>query len=382
MSKFFRKHVKFPFKFMLSSNSNHTFNSILINSTQISSQIDIKEKPPSEKKKNKKTLKTSSINIDTANLKKSSSHEKSPLTAHKRLRLRFTYADNYSAALALPIPDKELEENKDNPKNLLQKSQKQIMEHAARRVDLFFYTLVAYYNTKAMPLENHTILQHGIGRHSSVEEKGIHSTDKVKSITQACHSSFFTGLVDCKMQKKDVLQKNLLDGTHFLDSLNATVELPAEVNRLDDELEIKFFCRDKSLKILQNVAKGVKNPIEGLSDFLSLMDIALSEIETPESASKRRNSYLFKDSLYCPLQFKKDLIEIMKKGTLVNKWDSDAKTVINEYVEMLLRLKPKEKKGCLHSWKKRDKIYFQKMKEIQKEILNTKSSLNRINPKR
>ncbi|MDI1351997.1 MAG: hypothetical protein PSV35_04390, partial [bacterium] len=64
-------------------------------------------------------------------------------------RRRFSYSANITASLALPYTIDKLVERKSDFRTLLNMSQNNIIEHANRRVDLFFYTLVAYYNTSA-----------------------------------------------------------------------------------------------------------------------------------------------------------------------------------------------------------------------------------------
>jgi hypothetical protein len=66
---------------------------------------------------------------------------------HPKKRNRSEYEENYSAALALPCATDELEALKDHSTALPDITKNFIIEHASRRVDLFFYTLVAYYNS-------------------------------------------------------------------------------------------------------------------------------------------------------------------------------------------------------------------------------------------
>jgi len=83
-------------------------------------------------------------------------------------RKRFHYKDNLTAALSLPYSKNELEELQDDPNALLEISKKYVIEHANRRVDLFFYTLIAYYQSSVFPMSGHTNLQHGTGRNIRV----------------------------------------------------------------------------------------------------------------------------------------------------------------------------------------------------------------------
>lgn len=357
MSQFFRsnKTIRFPLTLRLHQNPQikHSIHSPFIKPALVSTQLEAKKVPTPTTQPLCKIPTDSSSKIGLE--KKSSTGQK---------RLRTNYEDNYSASLALPLSDKELSANKNDQKALIQLSKDQILEHAARRVDLFFYLLIAYYNKDLVPIENHTVLQHGKGRQSSDKE----------NVTQACHSSLFTSLVDVKSSDaKHSSKTNLLMGTHFFDSLNATVELPAEVNKLDDALEGKAGIRRKCLVIIKAVTKGLKNPIEGLTEFMIFMEKAFGDLETQRSLKKNRNLFLLTQSIFRPRTFRTDLIEIMKQGTFVNKWCLDTQTVTTDYIEMLLRLTAKEKKDCQRSQKKRKAIYSKKMEEIQLEILSTKS---------
>ena len=51
------------------------------------------------------------------------------------------YKEGYTAALAMQLSDHELSAKKENYAQLLRDSEDAVIEHAARRVDLFFYTL-------------------------------------------------------------------------------------------------------------------------------------------------------------------------------------------------------------------------------------------------
>ena len=55
------------------------------------------------------------------------------------------------------------------------------------------------------------------------------------------------------------------------------------------------------------------------------------------------------------------------------KWSHDTETVTDEYVHMLLRLKPHEIKQCYTNPKLKEKLYNAKYEEIQNEILNSAS---------
>jgi len=295
----------------------------------------------------------------------------------KKNRVRTDYQRNLTAALALPLSNDELESWGENQTAMLEASKTHILEHAARRVDLFFYTLIAYYRSGISPTQGHTDFQHGIGRNNQNK----------KNITQACHSSFFPSLSDNKRQPKKnqhqrrysdshlEILKNRLNGTHFLETLNATVELPTFVNKLDDELENAMLCRKKSLEILCQVSLGNLNPIEGLNKFFKMMHDAFNNLGMRRTHSKKGNPYLLTGSVFAPGDIKSKLVDLTRQGTLKNKWCEETQSVMHEYVELLLRLTPSEKHTCQKSSSKRENMYNKKIEEIQNEILMSKSAV-------
>src|SRR5437762_863875 len=106
--------------------------------------------------------------------------EKERKAINEKQRKKSSFYDNYVASISLPLSTKEIRSNRSNPQRLLELSKEYIIEHASRRVDLFFYTLIAYYKTRCFPIQGDTLFQHGYGR----------KTVKRVELTQACHSSF------------------------------------------------------------------------------------------------------------------------------------------------------------------------------------------------
>jgi hypothetical protein len=304
--------------------------------------------------KKKRTQRSKSVGHSTARclvLFKSSHHPKK--------RKRSEYDENYSAALALPSSTEELETLKDHSIALPEITKNFIVEHASRRVDLFFYTLVAYYNSRLSPIQGRTSLQHGKGRNA----------DDKTNITQACHSSFLPALIDETINKRFANHQkynSILSGTHFSDSLNSTVELPIVVNEFDDELENKQFCRKKSIDILNQVSMGKINPIEGLNHFMQMMALTLINV----AAKMQTSGTLFSRTH----EVDTELLQLVKEGTFAKIFSEDSQTATHEYIESLLRLKPDEINACKQNEKKREKIYLKKIQELQAEVLNTESN--------
>ncbi len=277
-----------------------------------------------------------------------------------RRRIRFGYQSNETCALALDYSTVELCSKLNDEMALLSMCETHILEHANRRVDLFFYTLVAYYQTAMLPVEGHTNFQYGIGR--NIEASGM----------QACHSSFTPSLLDetiFENEEGEIKYKSLLSRTHFLQSLNATVELPAFVNAFDDILE--SICRPRCLEILREVSLAKMNPIEGLTAFLGMMDTILQDFK--QQAESEKYSSLTYPNFPALRRVNPNLIDLVIQGTLEASYDSTSNTVNDCYLQSLLRITPEEKKLCGRSAKRKEKIYLEKITAIQAEILGTES---------
>lgn len=299
------------------------------------------------------TLKTSAFATSFfTRLKKEERH-------FSRRRIRLGYEENLTGSLSLPYSTAVLSEKHADISSLISMSEQYIIEHASRRVDLFFYTLIAYYNTNVIPVEGHTNLQHGKGRTLADET----------NLTQACHSSFTPSLIDKTMDIKTG-KRCLLSGTHLFESLNSTVELPSLVNNFDDILEA--ICRPKCIEILQKVAAGELNPIQGLNNFLVMMDTLLRDFESQAKSKKYSglsHAIFSSPTAYVSLK----LIELVSRGTLRTTFVEDSGVASKDYVQLSLWMTPEEKAACNSSVKKNAKIYVGKFVELQKEILSSAS---------
>ncbi len=284
---------------------------------------------------------------------------------YSKRRIRYRFNQNYSAALELPCSIKDLQQNQNNKDRLLFLSRNNIIEHANRRVDLYFYTLIAYYKTAVCPTNGHTQLQHGRGR----------TVDGDLNLTQACHSSFTPSLVDNTIydnRRGKSRYKSLLSGTHLMNNLNATVELPPFVNALDDVLENA--CRVKSIELLQDVSVGTINPIQGLCLFLNMMKSVLEDLKRQNIRSVM--SPLNQHSQFGHKAINPKLIDLVLAGTCDTTFSEVEETVSDDYIQLLLRLTPEEKELCVTKPENKEKIYINKMMEMQHEILNARSTLN------
>ena len=299
------------------------------------------------------THSTSSKTKKTANLQffptKESSAEQLQAKAKKlfpqRTRYKFNYQQNRTASLALPLNNQQLNPNIQSNAQLLLLAKTNILEHANMRVDLFFYMLIAYYQKNLHPILGHTYLQHGRGRSSETRQL----------LSEACHNSIIPALIDETILNATPQRPKacLLSGTHFINSLNSTTELPPFANDLDDVIE--KLCREKSLVILQTVSRGSINPVEGLNLFLQLLKTSLDEIG--QQARKEKNLFLT------------ELVELVVQGSITHRLNEEAATASDEYVQMILKLTSQEKKECLNK-RQKNKIYAEKFAQIQTEILN------------
>lgn len=270
-------------------------------------------------------------------------------TFFSKTRKRSKYFENYSAALALPFSLTELTAQN----NDIETFRPYILEHARRRVDLFFYTLIAYYDSKAIPIASNTHIQHGRGRNTADE----------KSLTQACHSSITPALVE--LDEKSQVKASRLENTHFMDSLNATIELPSYINELDEKIEQHYQCRHKAIEILREVALGKLNPIQGLEQFLIFMHKTFNTIE--------KNL----DALCLSKQIDINLIKLMRSGTFTTLFDENTKKINDDYLFMIFRLPVFEKLVCQVKPENTNKIFTDMIFKLQLEILEAKSTFPR-----
>ncbi len=266
---------------------------------------------------------------------------------------------------------------KGNYEELLNIFSSYIHEHYLRRVDLFFYLLVAYYQTGLVVKIANPTLQHGIGK---------------ANITEAAHSSLFTQLQDDSIYNDEFYKRtsrsktlynkqSIICGTKFMCSLNSTVEVPTFVNDLDQELEGKDIsrpsdCRRSALTILQDVSNGKLNPIEGVTEFLKVMKITFHKLKErlPINNHNETEPYLDRDTATAPKAIKFQLLALAEKATLQIIWLEEKRQVNEEYVQCLLGLT----KDRMRANPNKTEIYKKRIMELQYEILNSPSDQVKI----
>jgi hypothetical protein len=248
--------------------------------TAVDSTIPVAAKPETEKKKKSrpstayKANITASISLEdekfrTLNTLSTAQYIKTFFSRTKPAKYIDDGIDICSELVTLESGiNKELE-NKDtkNPETIealqvrkIELVKNQIIEHAARRADLFFYLLTAVHGSNVLIEENGGAeKQHGKGS----QARG----------TAACHSFPFANF---KVSEKTTLQHStLLDNTYLIEALNSTVELPNLSNSFDGHLEGRYqrtsFIKD-CMAILNKAAKSEIDPAQGMNEFYEVMD--------------------------------------------------------------------------------------------------------------
>lgn len=206
-----------------------------------------------------------------------------------------------------------------------------IQEHAARRVDLFFYLLVAVYKEQFNLIKENTVKQHGQG--------------SIKKGTHACHSSLFP----------NTNLSPLFFKTHFYESLNSTVELPKIVNDFDGCIEGKRMPSPWIIEcqsILNAVSRADIDPRHGMTRFFKVMDNFFRHYY-----QHKKNISLFKMKIY----------ECEKKGTFLAAHPD--MTLREDYLYLMLRLNQSEIDLVNKDPDVLSEYYFR----IQQEIFNNET---------
>jgi ankyrin repeat protein len=279
-----------------------------------------------KRKKSAVTLATANKSDDVLKLfsKKSASRSSKPCAQNKTIALSkyLVPTDAHPDPAAPPEPVAPVEPTGERDPEI-------IIEHAQRRVDLFFYTLIAYYNSGLKARIADTHFQHGIGQ------------GKLK--THACHSAILPGLWDTvHISEESTHRTSLLDGTHLQQSLNSTVELHCSVNYFDSHYVEGKKADDKmrsaSLLILNRVSKGTINPIQGMIEFLSALRLRFDTVKT---------AYLTHRALQTsPQQTRAFIFNCQEKGSFHLTLDKNMRNgnllLNHRYIHMILFLDRKE----------------------------------------
>jgi hypothetical protein len=74
-----------------------------------------------------------------------------------------------------------------------------------------------------------------------------------------------------------------------------------------------------------------------------------------------------------PLYVNPQLIKLTRQGTLETTFSEKKRAVKEEYIELLLRMTPKEKMDCKQNIKMKEMMYQNKIMEMQDEIFAGKN---------
>lgn len=121
-----------------------------------------------------------------------------------------------------------------------------VHDHAYRRIQLFYYLLLAYWKEGATIQIERTISQHGTSSCAHCS---------------AAHSSILPNVAD----DKEVLSRE----SYLWHAMNSTVEMPHEVNQFDTVIE--KVMRSKAIEHLQDVSKNGVHPYAALQSFVDKM---------------------------------------------------------------------------------------------------------------
>lgn len=238
----------------------------------------------------------------------------------------------------------------------------EIVEHAQRRVDLYFYLCAAVYQQFAGIEKKSTNKQHGSGTNA-------HGTN-------GCHDSLFPHVkfrfpkTTSNMLWSIVSTPPSIRGTHFEDANNMTSELPKPVNDFDCYMELatpgkqsgpsKFV--NKLIADLQSVSQGKITPIDAMNRFLKVIaDDFFNEFE---------EKHLNGDTFEFPNVMRR-IWELQRVGTVRARSD-DSYAVDHLYLCSLLRVRPEHVQGTIQDPTQLLKYY---LPIIQKEIFATPSAM-------
>ncbi len=234
--------------------------------------------------------------------------------------------------------------------------------HAISRIDLFFYTLIAYWGTRLIVDMGETKSQHGV----------CDKTKKLGMFFHACHSSLFPNLVD-GMTREELaaplpsMRTGILHGKYFFDALNVTVALPQVVNQLDIQLEGKRsdddplrrpIYRRRALEIINLVSNDEMNPIEGMTQFLNML----------HGFYQDKRAYINESAKTSPTKARKRAWQYSGNAILSLRGDT---YVRRDYIEMLLRPNKTDRPFLLENPDRCSEIYLKRFKEIAEEILGS-----------
>ena len=239
-----------------------------------------------------------------------------------------------------------------------------IEEHIERRVQFFFYQLIACYKTG---LHFESI---GAKDQGKSAEKIIQKVETAKGVTifelvqrNACHSASNPCLVafsldDKKLHKKDLLQKGkgvvFLKDSDYYRMMNSTMSMPRWINIADREIDEKnrkgtlheiSLLRALAQDLINDVAGGMYKPDQALGTYLFLLKQQI------QSALKRIEE---DDPVYIVLK------QYLKHTTLIQEYMASNPKIF----EMLLGLKISDDSSAF-----KDAVFMMRYRAIREHFL-------------
>lgn len=230
----------------------------------------------------------------------------------------------------------------------------EIEEHAARRIDLFFYLLVAVYGTGYTVSKDTTKKQHGRG-HKELN-------------THGCHSSLFpavkltpppSGWLSFMSSSTPLT----LEDTHFKEVLNMVVESKSVVNDFDGHIEGRYEPTryvEACLEILNSASRKEIDPIQGMNRLFRTMNSFFERFD---------KNHLKRGKIHLPKTTQK-IWEYEKNGTF--QAANPDMTVSYDYVYMMLRMTRAEIHAANYLPLVSGKILERNFSLIQAEIFSKK----------
>ena len=285
----------------------------------------------------------------------SSTQTSSTLSSRQRKRKRHCFSAKENVTISLEHTSSD-EHEKSSCEPLTEYSQEiteRVSDHAYRRVQIFYYQLLAYYKEGCDIERASTNLQHGVSScencqaaHSAILP---HVTDNFQDILVESlmeegltdlNTSYLEALqIDCQALEilledgdeegvYDFLEKDhelLTSSTYLYHLMNSTVTLPKEVNMYDSLLEKHL--RPFALDLLNQVSKEELHPYKALEKFTKAMQECIVKIkeETEEKLQLLKDFEVAEKELF-------DYEKQLKKGPAPKD-----RELLSQYLTLFLR---------------------------------------------
>lgn len=178
------------------------------------------------------------------------------------------------------------------------------------------------------------------------------------------------------------MQVGILDGTHFLDSLNATTGLPGRANAFDtliaDGRKQQSGLRDGYLTLINQLSGNEIDPIHALQMFLLTLQLAHDQLQLQYLKEKAPSEPPAVRQLLTDCLYRGGIAGKLLKPTLASTAGADAETtsiMVNpSLIYMLLRIPSHDQHLLIYfDPETRQKVLELKMLDIQAEIFRSPS---------